>query len=169
MKMAKICLLGEIYVGKTSLIRRYVDRAFSENYLSTVGVTISRKIVRPPVCAAGDPAEVQLIIWDLEGGGSFREISSTYLKGAHAAVVVGDVTRTETLDALDGMIDHFRLINPGGHVFVALNKIDLRQGAGAPGGGHWVHPDRTVATLQTSARTGEGVDELFQALGSKLL
>lgn len=169
MMLAKICLLGEVYVGKTSLIRRYVDRAFSENYLSTVGVTISRKLIRLSLRPGEDPAELQLIFWDLEGGQNFREISSTYLSGAHAAVVVGDVTRTETLEALDGFIDQFHSINPNGLVIVALNKSDLQETANRPRPEQWVHRDHVLTTLYTSARTNDGVDQLFENLGAGIL
>ena len=41
----KICMIGDFAVGKTSLIRRFVESKFSDNYLSTVGVKISRKII----------------------------------------------------------------------------------------------------------------------------
>lgn len=65
----KICLIGDFGVGKTSLIRRFVENQFSDEYLSTVGVKISRK----PVDIPGGSV-VQLLIWDLEGRTNLKPI-----------------------------------------------------------------------------------------------
>jgi GTPase SAR1 family protein len=60
----KICLIGDFGVGKTSLIRRFVDRQFSDKYLSTVGVKISRKLVA--INSQNTPQKkIQLLIWDI--------------------------------------------------------------------------------------------------------
>jgi GTPase SAR1 family protein len=69
------------------LIRRFVDRQFSDQYLSTVGVKISRKLV--------ESVNLQLLIWDLEGHTKFKGITPSYLQGASGAVVVADVSRIE--------------------------------------------------------------------------
>lgn len=62
----KVCLVGDFGVGKTSLIRQFVDRQFSDQYLSTVGVKISRKLVAIPD-ATQEIQQLQLIVWDIEG------------------------------------------------------------------------------------------------------
>ena len=85
----KICLLGEFAVGKTSLIRRYVEDKFSDKYLSSIGVKVSRKNVE-----LGDDT-VKLLIWDLAGGEDYTQ--SSYLMGAAGALLVCDVTRADTL------------------------------------------------------------------------
>ncbi|MGJ8679827.1 Rab family GTPase, partial [Paraglaciecola sp.] len=57
----KICILGASGVGKTSLIKQYVEGIFSEKYLTSIGVKIDKKIVEL------DSSSVQLMIWDIEG------------------------------------------------------------------------------------------------------
>ena len=111
--------------GEDQLVRRYVDRQFSDAYLSTVGVKISRKVVALPDAVAGGPAEIQLVLWDIEGLTNPRIATPSYLTGAHGAVVVGDVSRPATTDAVRNHIDLFLKINPKGLVVVALNKFDL--------------------------------------------
>ena len=62
----KVCLIGDFAVGKTSLIRRFVDRQFKDSYLSSVGVKISRKLIE---LVAKDPQKninLQLLIWDVD-------------------------------------------------------------------------------------------------------
>jgi len=169
MTLAKVCILGEVSVGKTSLVRRFIDRTFSDTYLSTVGVNISRKLLRLPSASGLESVDLQLILWDLQGGQNFKYISSSYLRGAMGAIVVGDLTRDTTLDALEDHIEHFRGINPAGIVVVALNKSDLQRDSSEAMQSRWAHREGIIAALYTSAKTGEGVDKLFDTLGNHFL
>lgn len=74
--VAKICLLGEFSVGKTSLIRRFVEGIFDERYLSTLGVKISRHTMNI------EQTEIQLLIWDTTGGEKFDPIVQNYYRGS---------------------------------------------------------------------------------------
>lgn len=164
----KICLIGDFGVGKTSLISRFVDRQFSDEYLSTVGVKISRKLI--DVENAGTQTVFQLLIWDIEGSTKFKTIAPSYLQGAKGAIVVADVTRPETLENLSEHIERFIKLNPQGVLVVALNKSDL------------VDPEQLDELLKksqdhhpgvlsiypTSAKTGIHVDQLFQTLAKHL-
>ena len=167
MTLRKVCLLGDFAVGKTSLVRRFVDQQFSDRYLSTVGVKISRKLVRLP--AGNTEDEVQLVLWDLEGTGPVRHISySSYLRGAHAAIVVGDLSRPETIKDITRHVDSARRASPTAAITVALNKADLLETD------HASRPSLdpafgTILIHQTSAKTGDGVDELFTNLARSLL
>lgn len=160
----KICLIGEFGVGKTSLMRRFVDRQFSDRYLSTVGVKISRKLLPSP-----EPAQkrdqTQLLIWDIEGSTKFKSIASSYLQGAKGAVLVGDLTRTETLEALEAHLKHFLAINPTSSAVIALNKADLIEPELSQQYLYTYQPAHASvsATYLTSAKLGENVDLLFQA------
>lgn len=162
----KICLIGDFAVGKTSLIRRYVDRQFSDHYLSTVGVKISRKQleIKHQTQAA---TQLQLVIWDLEGRTQFEAIVPSYLQGASGAIIVGALDRQTTLESLASHVQLFLAVNPQQPVVVALNKVDLltpdqqqlvlaQSPTLAQGGvvGYWL----------TSAKTGHNVDQLFEKL-----
>ncbi|RMG05664.1 MAG: GTP-binding protein [Cyanobacteria bacterium J055] len=168
----KICMVGDFGVGKTSLIRRYVENAFSDQYLSTVGVKISRKTLelereKPPT-----PVALQLMIWDLEGHTRLKSIAPSYLQGAKGALVVADVTRPETIDRLTEHIDLFGSVNPEGRTIVALNKSDLlprekteallQQVSG-------LEIDRLLSVHLTSAKTGDCVNLIFEKLARHLL
>ncbi|MBW4616421.1 MAG: GTP-binding protein [Desmonostoc vinosum HA7617-LM4] len=168
----KICLVGDFGVGKTSLIRRFLDRQFSDEYLSTVGVKISRKLVELSFSNQQQAQEVQLIIWDIEGSHKFKTVAPSYLQGAKGAVIVGDVTRKETLDHLAEHIQNFLAINPQSYIIIALNKSDLieaeyldkfRQSYFSN------EKNSVLATYLTSAKTGNNVDEIFQILAQSLI
>jgi len=159
----KICMVGVHGTGKTCLVQQYVHSIFSVKYLSTVGVKIDRKEVR-----AGD-TDVTLMLWDLEGRDGTRDISASYLRGAHGVILVADGTRKETVDQL---VELRKIVTDTvGAVpsIVALNKIDLTgewklsQSDEAAAGGSDVH------RLRTSAKTGEGVESAFQWLAEATL
>jgi small GTP-binding protein len=121
----KICLIGDFGVGKTSLIRRYIDRQFSDQYLSTIGVKISQKNIDSTHSDYPDQ-KLQLLIWDIEGQTKFQAIARNYLEGAQGAIVVADLNRKDTIDHISEHIELVSTINPKGLVLiVAINKIDL--------------------------------------------
>ncbi len=163
----KICMLGDFGVGKTSLIRRFVERSFSDEYLSTVGVKISRKTVTVPELSQ----DIDLLIWDIEGQTKFKAVAPSYLQGAAAVIIVGDVTRPETVQHFQEHIELFYHASPTGKVILALNKTDLiepeigqkletfLQGAIA----------NVLGIYQTSAKTSANVDVIFERLAKQLI
>lgn len=165
----KICLLGDFNVGKTSLIRRFVEDKFSDQYLSTVGVKISRKLVDLP--NNQDIAQVNLLVWDLEGQTKFKSITPSYLKGASGSIIVADLTRSNTLDNLNQHIELFGKINPQAIIKIALNKADLIPTEKLTklleiyG---FFNYQQIIKTYQTSAKTGDGVMNLFQELAMSI-
>lgn len=168
----KMCLVGDFGVGKTSLIRRFVDRQFSDQYLSTVGVKISRKNVELEQAEQAAKKNVQLLIWDLEGHTKFKAIAPSYLQGSSGAIVVADMTRQETVENLAERIQLVLSVNPKAVLIVALNKADLvdeEKVAKLAESVPFTEKDRVIATYTTSAKTGKGVDEMFQKLAKKMV
>ena len=162
-----MCLIGDFGVGKTSLIRRFVDRQFSDRYLSTVGVKISKKNVELENVKQQEKLGVQLLIWDLEGHTKFKGIAPSYLQGASGAVVVADVTRQETIERIPEHINLFFSVNPKAVVILALNKSDLVDEEKMEKIENLIpnsERERVLSIYQTSAKTGTQVDDIFQNL-----
>jgi small GTP-binding protein len=160
----KICMVGDFGVGKTSLIRRFVDRQFSDQYLSTVGVKISRKLV--------ESVNLQLLIWDLEGHTKFKSIAPTHLQGSSGAVIVADVNRIETIERLKEHVQLFLSVNPKGSLIVALNKSDLVDEEKLEQFIKIVqiqNLQQVLGIYKTSAKTGSFVDEIFHKLAFNTL
>ncbi|MFM2311465.1 MAG: hypothetical protein RLZZ04_741 [Cyanobacteriota bacterium] len=165
----KICLLGDFNVGKTSLVRRFIEGQFSDRYLSTVGVKVSRKSVK--VRTTTEIHQLNLLLWDLEGNTKFKSITPSYLKGASGSIIVADLSRTDTLQNLHQHLELFLSINPQGQATIALNKADLipaeklaqllenYQSQNFPG---------ILGVYPTSAKTGDRVEEIFQELAAAL-
>jgi small GTP-binding protein len=167
----KICMIGDFGVGKTSLIRRFVDRQFSDDYLSTVGVKISRKIIEITGVNQQEKLNLQLLIWDLEGHTKFKAIAPSYLQGSSGAIIVADVSRIETLERLPEHIQLFLSINPKSSFIIALNKSDLIDEEKLVKLIEFVQlqegVDKVSVIYQTSAKTGLYVDDIFQQLAHK--
>ncbi|MBP0043890.1 MAG: GTP-binding protein [Roseofilum sp. SBFL] len=162
----KICMVGDFSVGKTSLIRRFVDGQFDDKYLSTVGVKISRKEVNLP-----EGAELQLLIWDIEGQTKFKAIAPSYLQGAKGAIIVADVSRQETIENISNHLNLFAKVNPKGKMVVALNKADLVDDQKLEALlKNNQYPDQPVIKIYgTSAKSGDNVNQLFQDLAQAIL
>lgn len=160
----KVCLLGDFAVGKTSLVRRFVEGVFDERYLSTIGVSISRK----PVALADHT--LNLIIWDLAGGTDLDEQSRrSYLRGAAAGLLVCDLTRPGTLDTLGTFADALHAFRPGAPVVVAANKADLKNERRIDEAtlGRFAAALGTVC-FETSARDATNVDNVFGQLAAMI-
>jgi len=151
----KICLLGDFSVGKTSLVRRYVEGRFDDKYLSTIGVKVSRKLLDKK------DFQLNLIIWDLAGGNEFSGHDKNYLRGASGALLVFDVTRPETLEILSAYVQQMNEINPNAAMVVAANKADLLDGNIAQISDLEVLCQSINSQyVLTSAKTGENVEEV---------
>jgi small GTP-binding protein len=158
----KVCMLGAFSVGKTSLVKRFVQSIFSETYLTTVGVKIDKKNVEL------SDRIVTLILWDLAGEDDIASLRMSYLRGSAGYVLVADGTRPATLEIALSLRQRVEA-DFGALPFVLLvNKSDLRE--------EWAVSDEEVEGLRgngwwvqaTSARTGDGVEDAFKALAERV-
>jgi hypothetical protein len=159
----KICLLGGFAVGKTSLVSRFVHSIFSDKYLTTVGVKIEKKSLRL------EKGDLDLVVWDIYGEDDFQKVRMSYLRGASGYLLVVDGTRKSTLDTALAL--HEATVQTIGKVpsVLVINKADLAS--------IWEIDQATVTHLlqsgwqvmQTSAKSGEGVEDVFASLGRAML
>lgn len=153
---AKIMLLGDIGVGKSSLARRFVFDRFETEYKTTIGVDVLTHDVA--LGADCDNDTLRMVLWDTDGDFGNRIFETVYLAGASGAVIVSDATRPATLVKAAALAERFEEEFPGRPATVIVNKIDLAPDAvsARPPAPH---------TLYASARTGAGVAALFLDVG----
>lgn len=169
----KVCLLGDWGVGKTSLIRRFVFNAFDDRYLSTLGVKVSKKgfIIKDFKKKPFLKVNLTLLIWDLVGQKGFQFLQAKTFKGTNGAFVVCDVTRTETIEAMDGWVSSlYAEAKPMSLIFLA-NKVDLTEDAiPVKVNGHLeeIIDKYHGQFFPTSAKTGMNVEDAFQLMGRNL-
>lgn len=159
----KICMLGTYAVGKTSLVRRFVESIYSDKYHTTVGVKVDKKVVQ----VGAD--EVTLLLWDIEGAETEHELRKSYLRGASGYLLVADGTRNDTL--YKALALQSRAEEAVGSVpfLLLINKSDLAE--------MWDIESREKAALEqkdwqvinTSAKTGQGVEEAFLTLAQRVM
>lgn len=163
----KMMLLGEIGVGKTSLIRRLVLNKFEGTYKGTLGFDLYT-FKLGGVGPAGDDT-MPLVLWDTDGNvGSNIFRHDIYMQGTSAALIVGDVTRPETIDTMIELERGFTTQYPGRHVAFVVNKSDL-----IPEAQRSAVPDRLKATglsvIVTSAKTGDNVEHAFRTAANAII
>ena len=155
-------MLGGFSVGKTSLVRRYVESIFSETYLTTVGVKVDKRTVQ-----LTDKA-VSLILWDLAGEEDTVSLRTSYLRGLAGYVLVADGTRPSTLKIALSLHQSVEAEFGAIPFVLLLNKCDLKEEWAISSAeldklrhnGWWVRP--------SSARTGESVEDAFLDLAVRV-
>jgi small GTP-binding protein len=164
----KILLLGEPEVGKTSLIKRYVDNFFEEGYQITLGVDFLSKtvIMEDP---DGNDQELSFQIWDVAGQSSFTNFRHLYLKKAHGVFLVFDLSRPEeTYKKLDRWRQDVEDQSPLAKVIVIGNKEDL--GKKLPANKDKIlERFKAQELITTSAKTGSKVQEAFVQMAQLIL
>lgn len=164
----KICILGPEGVGKTSLIRRFVDNAFDDEYRSTIGVQISQKDM--PI---DDNNKLQFIIWDLEGFDIANDYPLSYLGGAGAFIFVSDASRENTSSELIRIYKTIKQ-NPVFNVptCIAINKADLISEDNQTKAYNLLnnsdHFEPNVKLFLTSAKNDQNVSGLFSFLAKTI-
>jgi small GTP-binding protein len=155
----KIVLVGNFGVGKTSLIRRFVENSFSEDYLSTIGVSISKKILK----------NATIMIWDIEGDTEYKPIFKQYLLGAKGFILVADLLRESTIQELQ---NHLALCNEvvrDAPVCIALNKSDCLHNFNEEQMKELFNLSTNIIAIEkTSAKEGTQVESLFLQLNKTI-
>lgn len=156
---SKLILTGDYNVGKTSLIRRFVENDFKEDYISTIGVEISKKAIE-----LDEQTKIDFVIWDIGGQSlSMTPYRHRFYEGASAAFIVIDRTRKKSLESIEKW---YKEITESQHtsipIVIVANKSDLKQ--------EIVVNEEEIKVIAkqfgfhhiiTSARTGENVNEAF--------
>lgn len=161
----KLVLIGDSGVGKSCLLLRFADDAFTESYISTIGVDFRFRTVKI------DNKTVKLQIWDTAGQERFRTITSAYYRGADGIIMIYDVTSQESFEHVNDWLKEVnRYASEGTCKLLVGNKSDRV-------------PDKVVSSetakefadelgipcLETSAKSAKNVDEAFLTLAGELI
>jgi small GTP-binding protein len=163
-QLFRVVTLGESSVGKSSLINRLVNKEFNPGEQATIGATFllhSEEI---------DGARIEMQIWDTAGQEKYKSLSPIYCRGAAAAVVAFDVTNHESFEKLEQWTNLVSEVSgTDTAIFIAANKCDLlsRIEVSEEQINRWA-ASRNFRVVRTSAKTGEGVAELFRAVAEAI-
>ena len=165
-RCAKIVLIGDSGVGKSSLVLRFADDTFSESHMSTIGVDFRVRNIQ-----SEDGKVTRLHIWDTAGQERFRTITTSYYRGSQGVVIVYDVTKRSSFESVAGWLHDIRQSMPDDVPLLLVgNKSDLvtqRQVSWAEGLACAATFD--AAFLESSAKCGHQVDECFERMAEASL
>ncbi len=163
--MFRICLIGNICVGKTSLLARYSDNYFKQIYSATIGVDFRVITLKYKDIIA------KVHIWDTAGEERFKSITINYYRSSHGFIYVYDITKKETLHNLDTWI-HLTNENCSSNVinFLVGNKSDLeKEREVSKEEGEDFARKNNLIFLETSAKNNNNVEKLFEYFTYKLI
>ena len=163
MLQKKVCMLGSFSVGKSSLVRRFIESIFSEQYHTSIGVKVDKRVVR------AEGRDVTLVLWDLYGEDEFQKMRWSYLRGAAGYLLVADGTRCNTLEKAFQLEQRIREEFGEIPFILVINKADLVQDWELDPAMESQLTARNWTILRSSAKTGENVDEAFLQLTRKML
>lgn len=156
----KVLLVGNFGVGKTSLIRRFVSNEFSEDYISTIGVRVSAKIVKL------EGEEIKLLIWDVAGTKDDEKVPKAYFLGSSAAMYVFDLSREETYENLSDRLENVKQLSGLKEITLVGNKKDLVSESQIK---DILESLPINVNLITSAKDDENVEDAFITLAKQSL
>ena len=151
--MFRICLIGNICVGKTSLLSRYSDNYFKQIYSATIGVDFRVITLKYKDIVA------KVHVWDTAGQERFKSISINYYRSSNGFIYVYDITDMESLKGLDSWI-HLTTENCNTNVinFLVGNKSDLENREVSKEEGEEFAKKNNLIFLETSAKNNDNVD-----------
>uniref|UniRef100_A0A6B2LN19 Uncharacterized protein n=1 Tax=Arcella intermedia TaxID=1963864 RepID=A0A6B2LN19_9EUKA len=157
-------MIGDPGVGKSSLLLRYADNDFpSQNFISTIGVDYKEKEI------VIDNQKVTIQIWDTAGQERFRTITSSYYRAANGMILTFDLTNPATFKSCSKWLQEVeRYAEEEVVVFLAGNKSDL-PAAVTPSEISEFQAKYALEYVQTSAKNGNGINELFEKLTRQVL
>ena len=163
----KITLIGNSGVGKTSIINQYIDQTFDEANAATIGANYSEKVITK------NNKEYELNIWDTAGQEKFHAVGKHFYKDAYIVCLVYDITSQDSLEQLKTI--WYPDIKKFGEKYTILavvgNKSDLYENDNLADENQAKEFAQSInATFMlTSAKTGDGIEKLFDTLVDKFL
>ena len=167
-KTCQLLIIGDSSVGKTSLITRYANGTFKEEYLATVGLDYFTKVEEI------NNQTIQVKLWDTAGQERFKSLTQNYFRNAQGVLLTFDVTNTESFDNLKDWINSIKKNMEGNNVFIPLiiigNKIDMEDSREIQKeDAQKFATENKYKYFETSAKTGEGVDDAIRDLVIQVL
>jgi len=161
----KLLLIGDSGVGKSCLLLRFADDAWSDTYISTIGVDFKIRTLDI------DGKVVKLQIWDTAGQERFRTITSSYYRGSNGIVVVYDITDMTSFNNVKQWMTEIRnYAREDVSRFIVGNKSDLSAQRAVPTDtGLSFAQSQGVPFLETSAKNSDNVTRLFTEMTKEIM
>ena len=162
----KLILGGDGAVGKTSMAHRFVEDRFETDYKGTIGTSIMKKECE----FEGLKSKVRFVIWDLAGQSQFKRVRYSYVANAEAGILVFDVTRRDTFEKIKLWYNESIEISKKIALILVGNKIDLEDSrVVSTVEGEELAKKLGLGYIETSAKTGENIEDAFRMLALQIV
>lgn len=166
----KVVVIGEPTVGKTTLMLQYTESHFKELYIPTVGVQVSIKKVVVKNEKTKKKELIDLTIWDIAGHSKFHEIRKVFYEGATAFLLLYDITNEASFEGTSFWTNDVTKIIGNSYGMLIGNKHDLQKDRViTESRGQKLATTLRLDFMETSAKTGENVNNVFETVTRKLL
>ena len=161
----KILTIGESGVGKTCILRRFVENKFLKNHLATIGIDFKTKNIEI------DGTPIKLKIWDTAGQERFRNITNQYYKGADGIILVFDVTDQKSFEKIKEWMSQIKANTQADQIGLVLigNKCDIEPRTISKNDGEELGKELGIEYYETSAMKGDGIAQAFEFLAKNIL
>ena len=164
---AKIVLLGDVSVGKTSIASRYCKNSFNEHHINTIGGAYQQQKV-----ILNNGSMVKLHIWDTSGQERFRAMTNLYYRDAQVAILTYDIKSESSFTSIEFWIQELKYKVENENMILCLvgNKCDVSQDERkvSANKGKTFAQENNMIFYETSAKTGEGIKDLFVTIANKV-
>ncbi|MFX0045592.1 MAG: Rab family GTPase [Candidatus Hermodarchaeota archaeon] len=165
----KVVVLGEGAVGKTAIVTRFSHGFFRTDYKTTIGSQFAVKNINIPEEDDNDLV-VKLQIWDVAGQSRFQILRPMYYRGSNGGLLVYDVSRRRTFMLLEEWLEELhKAIQKDIPLVLVANKTDLPDRVVEPSEGREFADAHGMPYVESSAKTGEGIVDIFAQLGEILV
>ncbi len=154
-------------MGKTSLVKKFVERKFQEDYLPTTGANVMA--TQTTVNVASEEYTINLMVWDLAAQDAFKPMRPAFYHGAKGALLVADLTNKKSLEDLVNWDQELAKFAPAIPKLLLANKCDLKHAVTMKYLESLGKKIQASAVLKTSALDGKNVKPAFQNLAGKIL
>ena len=156
----KIAIVGNQHVGKTTILSRYKYETIDEAYAPTVGIDFLTKNVYL------EDKTIRLIMWDTAGQERFKSLIPSYLKNSNCVILTFDVTEKSSFFSLGKWLSDVKdNVVEGTFIILCGNKIDLNnKRVISKEEAEKFSEENNIAYIETSATTGQGINELFNTI-----
>lgn len=159
----KIVLVGDTQVGKTSIVTRLKKGRFAENTTATVGAALQEYVVQT------ETGSVTMQIWDTAGQEKFRTLAPMYYRTANVALIVYDITKSDTFRSLETWTKELQDKGPQGlRICIVGNKCDLadERAVQTTQGEDFAYAHQASYFAEVSAKSGDGIIRLFEKIAT---
>ncbi len=161
----KVIIIGEAGVGKTSLVKRFVSGHFTKDYRTSIGANLFIKELN-----ISSDYNVSIQIWDIAGQERWKKMRHLYYRGAHGALIVGDLTRKNTFEQLKEFwnqeLNKYCEEIPK---ILVVNKVDLESIISKNDIEKLAQAINVRATIFTSAKNGQNVEKAFHQIAEAVV